>query len=300
MDNSFFVPPNSQFLSEDVIAEVVQRKGRVSIASTTRSTREESKRLKSKRQKDKAVPTPELMKTKEIEEMLTLGQELERERRRVNQARYQKRQNDRIQSLEKETEQLQQQIERLKQRRRVVASDIQPRGSIWSVAVEYFRLFGNPSDSAKRFLTSMMSFDVAFNSEYGVESILRSWRCLSSWFKDLEVELEAVKKTGPEAVVVFTTTSFTVTEDTVSRVFPHLANNSVLLSKLLGQRVSMQGWTLLQWDKTFHLVTRVDSQFDLLSPMLRLLETLENVSVACDQALVILDFQVRTDVRSVE
>eukprot|EP00644_Phytophthora_capsici_P018458 jgi/Phyca11/576383/estExt2_Genewise1.C_PHYCAscaffold_870073 len=138
-----------------------------------------------------------------------------------------------------------------------------------------------------------MTFDVEFNSEYGVESILRNWSYLSWWFKDLEVELETVTKTSPETLVASTTTSFTITKDTLSRVFPNLVNNSALTSKLLGQRVTIQGWTVLQWDDTVDLVTRVNSESDLLSPMLRLLGSLEDVSVVFDEALVTLDFQVR-------
>eukprot|EP00644_Phytophthora_capsici_P018464 jgi/Phyca11/576395/estExt2_Genewise1.C_PHYCAscaffold_870091 len=164
---------------------------------------------------------------------------------------------------------------------RTTTAQQSPQGSF------YVRLFGKPS--AKDFLNSTMAFDVAFNSEYGVESILRNWSCLSWWFKDLEVELEAVTKTSPETLQASTTTSFTITKDTLSRVFPNLVNNSALTSKLLGQRVTTQGWTVLQWDDTVGLVTRVNSESDLLSPMLRLLGSLEDVSVVFDEALVTLD-----------
>ncbi|KAG1689966.1 hypothetical protein DVH05_001796 [Phytophthora capsici] len=278
----FITPPNSQSLSHDVISEVQHKKRYNDVSS---NVRQEPTQTLSKRQRG-----PELVKTKEIEELLQLGQKLEQERRRVNQARYRKKQNDRVLTLEKETKQLQQQIEKLIERKRVKTSSIHPKGDIWIVVVEYVRLFGKPS--AKDFLNSTMAFDVAFNSEYGVESILRNWSYLSWWFKDLEVELEAVTKTSPETLVASTTTSFTITKDTL-HVFPNLVNNSALTSKLLGQRVTIQGWTVLQWDDTVDLVTRVNSESDLLSPMLRLLGSLEDVSVVFDQALVTLDFQVR-------
>eukprot|EP00644_Phytophthora_capsici_P019636 jgi/Phyca11/133786/e_gw1.750.1.1 len=283
----FYNTPNSQCLSHDVIFKVAQRKKRYNDVSS--NVRQEPTQTLSKRQKDHA-----LVKTKEIKDLLQLGQKLERERRRVNQVRYRKKQNDRVLMLEKETEQLHRQIEKLIKlikRERVTTPSIQPKGSMWNVAVKYVRLFGKPS--AKDFLNSTMISEVAFNSEHGVESILRSWRCLSWWFKDLEVELKTVTKTSPETLVASTTTSFTITKDTLSRVFPNLVNNSALTSKLLGQRVTIQGWTVLQWDDTVDLVTRVNSESDLLSPMLRLLGSLEDVSVVFDQALVTLDFQVR-------
>ncbi|KAK1934178.1 hypothetical protein P3T76_011381 [Phytophthora citrophthora] len=194
---------------------------------------------------------------------------------------------------ERETEQLQQEIEKLTERKRVNTSCIQLKGSIWNVVAEYVRVFGKPSAPPRGVLGLYDDLDVAFNSEQGVGSILRSWHCLSWWFKDLEVELEAVTKISPETLVASTRTSFTITEDTLSRVFPNLVNNSALASKLLDQQISIQGWTLFQWDDTGDLMTRVNSESDLLSPMLRLLGSLENISVAFDQALVTLDFQVR-------
>ncbi|KAG1690153.1 hypothetical protein DVH05_028361 [Phytophthora capsici] len=224
----FITPPNSQSLCHDVISEVQHKK---QYSDATLNVRLQPKRILSETQR-----CPELVKTKEIEELLQLGQKLEQERRRVNQARYRKKQNDRVLTLEKETKQLQQQIEKLIERKRVKTSSIHPKGDIWNVAVEYFRLFGKPSVASKDFLISTMTFDVEFNSEYGVESILRNWSCLSWWFKDLEVELEAVTKTSPETLVASTTTSFTITKGTLSRVFSNLVNNSALTSKLLGQR----------------------------------------------------------------
>ncbi|KAG1689964.1 hypothetical protein DVH05_001794 [Phytophthora capsici] len=280
----FLNTPNSQCLSHNVIFKVVQRKKRYNDVSS-------NVRLQPRQILSETQWCPEVVKTKEIEELLQLGQKLEQERRRVNQARYRKKQNDRVLTLEKETKQLQQQIEKLIERKRVKTSSIHPKGTFWDVAIEYIHLFGKPS--AKDFLNSTMTFDVEFNSEYGVESILRNWSYLSWWFKDLEVELETVTKTSPETLVASTTTSFTITKDTLSRVFPNLVNNSALTSKLLGQRVTIQGWTVLQWDDTVDLVTRVNSESDLLSPMLRLLGSLEDVSVVFDEALVTLDFQVR-------
>ncbi|KAK1931311.1 hypothetical protein P3T76_013067 [Phytophthora citrophthora] len=285
--SSFLTPPNNQFLSEQVISRVVQRKKRYSDISS--NVIQESKRVRSKIRR-----TPDVVETTNLEELLKLSQILERERRRVNQARYRKKQNDRILTLEKETEKLKQYLEKLTERKRVAISGFQPSARIWDVALEYVRLFGNPSCSTKKFISSTMSSDVTFNSEHGIESILWSWRCLSQWFQDLKMELESVTKMNPETLVASTTTSFTMTKDTLSRVFPNLANNSALASKLLGQRVAMKGRTLLQWDDAADQVTRVNSGSDLLSPMLHLLTSLENVSVVFDRALVTFDFQVRS------
>ncbi|KAF4139153.1 hypothetical protein GN958_ATG11671 [Phytophthora infestans] len=84
-------------------------------------------------------------------------------------------------------------------------------------------------------------------------------------------------------------------------VFPHLNSDgrggieggiwSSLGCKLLNQRLVMRGSVYFDWDSTVDCVARIQSQSDMLTPLLRLLGTLEDVSLVFQSALVTPDCQ---------
>ncbi|ETL87864.1 hypothetical protein L917_13020, partial [Phytophthora nicotianae] len=53
----------------------------------------------------------------------------------------------------------------------------------------------------------------------------------------------------------------------------------------------MRGSTCFEWDDSTSRMTRVVSQSDMLSPMLQLLNSVEDVSLVFEQALISPDFQ---------
>lgn len=146
-----------------------------------------------------------------VASLIALGQESLREARRQNQRRYRQKQHDHMVALEQETSKLQLQIKQLGQQRRIV-TPVVPGGDacVWSVAVEYFRLFQlglreQPASSGPvhardlssaqlSFLRSRLAQDAILNEGRGVDVAIYSWRRASFWFQDFRLELEDLHK----------------------------------------------------------------------------------------------------------
>ncbi|KAG3085235.1 hypothetical protein PI124_g18537 [Phytophthora idaei] len=58
---------------------------------------------------------------------------------------------------------------------------------------------------------------------------------------------------------------------------------------LLNQRLSVSGSVRFDWDTSTGRVIRLESKVDLMTPMLQLLGSLEDVARVFDKALVTLD-----------
>ncbi|OWZ14996.1 hypothetical protein PHMEG_00011436 [Phytophthora megakarya] len=333
-------PPNSQQLSENVITGVFphnQRRDKVDVDTNGNNKSEIEqisplhKKLRSeieqisplhKKLRTEQPKAPELQEefytdvatrsaatAASIADLLNLGKVLERERRRVNQARYRKKQNDTIERLEKEIEAARQHSSVLMEHKRSLSSPLQSNANFWSVVVKYFQFMGNgglciaqssmaTSDRAtvqEKFVKETVKPDAIFNSEQGLEAILNNWRCLSYWFKDLKMELQDLQKDAHGAILATTTTSFTITAHTIKCVFPHLIDGgkSALVAKLSDQRIKLQGLTRFEWDSELCLVASVVSQSDFFTPLLHLLGALADVSTVFDGALVSTDLNLK-------
>ncbi|KAI9982147.1 hypothetical protein PInf_008038 [Phytophthora infestans] len=198
-----------------------------------------------------------------------------RELRRIRQIRYRKKKDDYANSIEKETHHLQNEINKLEKRRRSVSSAVPAKENVWSVATEYFRLFryglkttGATESSAQQdLLRKYMASDTVFSAGRGPDAMMMSWKRMSMWFEDVELELEGLSKTGKDSIVAETTTRVTVTERTLQGVFPYLSRSEkgrALGDKLLNQRLVMRGSMRFQWDPVCCRIVRVMSQSDLL------------------------------------
>ncbi|KAG2993235.1 hypothetical protein JG687_00015540 [Phytophthora cactorum] len=321
MNSCVLQPPNRQLVSDDVIGGVSLRakraqrffgtNGDVHIQGYNDSP--QSNDLPS-RQPLKTEPanflddalvtqnqSPHFEHAQIVNQMLS-EQERLRELRRQRQIRYRKKKVDYANTLEEETHQLQGEINKLEKRRRSALAAIPAKENVWSVATEYFRLFRyglktmEPS-AQQDLLRKSMAPDVAYNAGRGPEAIMRSWKCLSMWFEDVELELEDLTKTGRGSIVAETTTQVTITERTLRNVFPHLSSSDegrALADKLLNQRLVMRGSVRFEWDPVYCRMASVMSQSDLLRPVLRLLGTLDDTSRALEKALISPDFQWRS------
>lgn len=92
------------------------------------------------------------------------------------------------------------------------------------------------------------------------------------------MQLEGVKKITDNSLVAATTTSITITSSSMRYVWPPLTKLQAA-AKLLGQRVVMRGSVRFEWDSTINRVVRLIFQADMVSPMLQLLGSLEDVSL---------------------
>ncbi|GMF42327.1 unnamed protein product [Phytophthora fragariaefolia] len=240
-----------------------------------------------------------------IRDVLTEQDRL-RELRRLRQIRYRKKKEEYTNTLDEENKNLRGKISELERRRRSMSSAIPPKQNVWNVAADYFRLFrygfqsASPSVAKTQtsaqldFLKRAMTYDVVFNAGRGPEAVARSWKCLSIWFQDVELELEGMVKDVRGSLTATTSTSVTISEGTIRNVFPHLSGESVLVKKLLNQRVVVRGSIRFEWDDAVGRVCGVVALSNLLTPILRLVESLDDVSKVFEQALITPDFQWRS------
>jgi hypothetical protein len=252
-----------------------------------------------------------LMKEIVSQDWFIAQQNHQREVRRTRQIRYRKKQQHYVESLAAGNRQLEQDIKALQKRQRAISSAVPTEKTAWSVAVEYFRLFqfglrvsevskrANAASEAKPsvqldFLRATMAPDVLYNAGRGVESIMRNWQYFSLWFKDVELELDGLKRSGMDSLIAKTTTRFTITERTLSTVFPHLCGEAAndayagLADKLRGKTLVMRGSMRFDWDSGYGRVASVTSESDMLTPMLKLLGSLEDVSKVFEKSLISL------------
>ncbi|POM68819.1 Hypothetical protein PHPALM_14969 [Phytophthora palmivora] len=233
--------------------------------------------------------------------------------RRERQIRYRKKKHDYMLSLEDETKTLREEIKNLQQQRKSLCAILPTNSNVWSVVVEYFRLFQHGfhvnaqvsvpsvpswSDAQLDFIRTTISPNVSFNSEQGVEALIRSWQDLSQWFEDVHVELEELDKSVDGSVIAATRTSVTITEHTLRYVFPHLCGSSNARQarygrQLVGQRIIMPGLTRFKLDASTQRVSTLTAQSDMLTPMLEVLGSLEDVSNVFELSRISLDFQWR-------
>ncbi|EGZ29321.1 hypothetical protein PHYSODRAFT_309730 [Phytophthora sojae] len=210
------------------------------------------------------------------------------------------KQADLLATLEKDTQHLSMEIRTLRHQRLGLFAGMPTKKDLWDVVADYFRLFRHGLHASAKFRTAQLDFvrttmatDVVFNAQYGVETQMRSW-CFLQWFDDVEAELENLQKSTKMSLNATMTTSVTITNRTLSNVFPYLKKSSSLACKLVGQRIVMRGSARFDWDSSTSRVTSVISQSDMLTPMLRLLGSFEDVSQVFDQALISPEFQWRS------
>lgn len=229
-------------------------------------------------------------------------QEYSRER----QVHQYKKECEHLESLENETRQLRDEISRFEHKRLAISESLPAQQNGWDVALEYFKYFQfglqsrgrssaiKPTNAQLELLRTAMVPDVVFNSGQGVEAMMRSWKCLSLWFQDVELELEGLDRGAAGSLVAVTRTSVTITERTLRNVFPRLCSDRRLADRLLGQRIVMRGLTRFEWDGECGRFTSVMAHSDMLTPMLRLLGSVEDVSLVFERSIISPDFQWRS------
>ncbi|KAF4029437.1 hypothetical protein GN244_ATG18830 [Phytophthora infestans] len=233
-----------------------------------------------------------------------LSMQLRRKSRRETQRRYRKKQADHMVSLEKDVQQLQDEITKLQQRRVSTETASKVRRDIWNVALEYYATFRRVSTqdvgSHLKFLRETMAPDVASIDGFGPVNLAKSWS-VWRWFDDVDVDLQALEKHGENAVVLTTRTSLKITERTLKNLVPHLYGDgeknwvkASVVAKLVDQRIVVDGLTIFQWDCTANVMASVKARNDLVTPVFRLLGSLKEVSLVFDQALVSPDLHRRS------
>ncbi|KAK1937163.1 hypothetical protein P3T76_009941 [Phytophthora citrophthora] len=169
----------------------------------------------------------------------------------------------------------------------------------WALASEYFRQFncyvashGAFGPTASEFLHEMMDPDVLVGSQFGVEAALENWKLFTVYFEDVRVEIKDMKMPTPDTLVASTTTSVCITNKTLRNAFPHLIDDSgkpsPLATRLLGEKLVMKDSVLFRWDSSTDKVAQLLTQTDMLTSMLNVLHSLEDVSSVFCKARITL------------
>lgn len=129
---------------------------------------------------------------------------------------------------------------------------------MWSVAVEYFRVFrrglfvpDGASNVELDFLRATMAPDMDVGTVRGFDKLVRNWEVFTHAFQDVHVQLGRLDQIAGNSLVATTTTSITVTRSSLSNMFPHLMSDrfdqgkggerSRIAARLLDQRIVMRG-----------------------------------------------------------
>lgn len=182
--------------------------------------------------------------------------------------------------------------------------------SPWSVAIEYFHLvrngFNPPVSGPGRervmatvlysteinalsvFLHAVTAPDVAFNRGRGPNAILEFWRLSSFHHKTLGFRLVRLERGANGLVVAFADGSTTTTKKMLRTALPHLVREakwSAIATKLVGLRLVIPSTTTFGWDNEVARIVSVHYETDMLTPLLKLLDNLENVSIVLNSAI---------------
>ncbi|ETP42852.1 hypothetical protein F442_10262 [Phytophthora nicotianae P10297] len=210
-----------------------------------------------------------------------------RERRRKNQARYRAKQHQLITDQEAYNSELQQEIVELRWKRETLMLDITRRDSVWAVAVKYFSVFRLGLDTAGGACTTTLDF---------LRATMAPDLDAGTVFRDIQIRLGRLDQISENSLVAYCTTSITITRSTLSSLFPRLVdqcfnhNNTSkcyrIADRPVGQRLVLYGSVRFTWDTTNNCVTSLITKADMLSPLLRLLGNLEDVSLVFRHARI--------------
>ncbi|GMF40787.1 unnamed protein product [Phytophthora lilii] len=234
-----------------------------------------------------------------------------RERNKLHQARYQEKQNQRVRNVQDDVHQLQEEIQELKIQQQILSLVTPTNMTMWNVAVEYFRLFrfgvrppaaSEQVSSPERmlcptqpkvqraFLHATMASEVTDGAVCGVEAIMNSWARMSLCYPGIVIDLKSIESSSPESIIAFTKQNATISKERIRIAFLHLYGTgdeySTLAEKLLGQHIAINGSVHFEWDNTCDRVGRFEFKADMLTPLLRVLGNLADVSRVFDNALL--------------
>ncbi|KAG7394189.1 hypothetical protein PHYBOEH_005553 [Phytophthora boehmeriae] len=223
-----------------------------------------------------------------------------RERRRINMARYRKKQDDKIINCVGDIQRLRLEIQQLTHQRDLLVAGIPTKTTAWNVATEFFRLFRfgyketemttddstrsqRGSNVQENFLRATMAEDVTGFGVCGIERMIERVRHISLIVQGVDVTLTRLESDADDSVVANFGAKVTITEASVRRFFAHVVNDTDedkwrhLCSRLLGRQLLLNGSLRLDWDDTNECVTRLFFQCDMIAPLMGLLSDVSDL-----------------------
>ncbi|KAJ8575106.1 hypothetical protein ON010_g4107 [Phytophthora cinnamomi] len=231
-----------------------------------------------------------------------------KDRHRFLQASYKKQKQISMEEDEQHVRRLRHEIKELQLQAEAISSGTQIKLNHGAIAKRYehhFRCFVSDvvrqKTAALGFLLCIMAPDAASNPRYGAEAVLENWRRLSEYFGDIQLEISDLSElAAADVLVATTTTSIVLSDKTLRLAFPHLNSDRVggleggewspTAIQLLGKKFVLHGSIQFDLDYASNRVTRIETQADMLSPILHILGNLESVDQVFDGAVVTPDF----------
>ncbi|KAG6615955.1 BZIP transcription factor [Phytophthora cinnamomi] len=223
--------------------------------------------------------------------------QLHRERRRLTQIRYRKKLRNHENTLDEEVQTLRADVQRLEVQHQSLSPRIIASATPWSVVTEYFRLF-------RYALTAYVPVEERCNApgwqtlheSRAHRDFLQVAMAPDVMFEDFEIVAVNIENGPGDSIVARTKTKVVVREAMLRYAFPKLATSDrgrSIAAKLLGQRFETSGAAVFEWDSENGRVLSVDSESDVLTPMMHLLSNAEDLAFTFDEALLTLDGRLK-------
>ncbi|ETL88555.1 hypothetical protein L917_12371 [Phytophthora nicotianae] len=222
--------------------------------------------------------------------------ESRRKRIRLTQARYRQKLLDKPKRLELAIQQLKEQTQHLEYERNQIVGGLSSQKTVWIAAVEYLRIFQRGCKAPQGtnvvdmdILKALVASNVAFSGGIGLDVLIQHWRVLTQYFPDISIQLKSLHQITDESVVATTTTTITMSDASMKSAFPDLLNGTTasrIVTKLQGQRLELQGSVRLYWDNAISRVVSIQAQADMMTPLMQLLENVDDVSLVFAHALI--------------
>ncbi|KAG1696853.1 hypothetical protein DVH05_017763 [Phytophthora capsici] len=289
VDSSLF-PPNSQLLSDAVIGTVSAR---------TRPPNYVFDELLASPSTENQAPWFKLPSSER-------SKLLHRQRRRRIQQRYRKKKQDEEDSLKDEVIELREAVKKLRKHKMSLLSCVSTKTVPMKVVVEYFRLFNkgynpiapiselcsgkyelrhDPGYVQTQFFQTVMMPNVLFNAGYGVETALKDWRLVSAHHEKLSYNLDRMERRPGRSMVAYMTGVTTITEKMLLTAFSDVKEGSKWTAKLLGHRLEIPSELFFHFDESNTRVVRAHYVADMMTPLLKLLESVEEATIVLNSAL---------------
>ncbi|KAG1705322.1 hypothetical protein DVH05_004253 [Phytophthora capsici] len=245
-----------------------------------------------------------------------------REQCRTNQARYRDRQRARQRKMQQSIQQLHEEVQSLKLKRQRLRFGQKTKRSPWRIVSDVFHLietsFCSPwlvtnADEMMRnaevqpilaTLRESFAHDVGMGNLNGVDTLVQQVRRYALYFCDPKVHLKQVEELVPGVLTATAQFTAAVSEFTLRCIFPHLqaprpgddveGEIRVLREKMLGQSLHCSCRMTFMVDEETGRVVRLETSFDWMGPLVRLLGNVNDVSSILNQALITRDCVIGT------
>ncbi|KAG2524228.1 hypothetical protein BBO99_00004459 [Phytophthora kernoviae] len=245
--------------------------------------------------------------------IIAIKKKSRREQLRIGQARYRQKHRKIEQQEQQNVQRLREEIQMLKLKHESIRCQSVTTPSPWNIVSKVFHLietcFRSPScvtsveemkknidiRRSLRYLTSVITSDVAMGELHGFDPLLAQVRCYPLYFGHPNLELNQVEMVAPSIMSATATLSLTINELTLERVFPHLKKlntsyggieHKSLCRRLVGQRLNCSCTMTFLFNEENQHLERLEVSMGLLPSLVQALGDMEVGLFVYEGALV--------------